>query len=149
MKTNQELRTAIDLTLAELENKSCSLYADIKISGEKEHKNRGLFLGSFSEEASKHRLNILEKENMSRFKLSVNINHRKGGRVFRQQCVYAVYNFEIKDMWTNKTITGDSGEAKGFAPTTEAAAQNAVIEAGSIIGKKVCSQTERYLQLMH
>ncbi len=149
LKTNQELKTAVNLTLAELENKSRSLYADIKIAGEREHENCALFVGSFSKEVSKYRLNISEKDNVSRFGLSVNINHRKGGRVFRQQCVYAVYNFEIKDMWANKTIAGDSGEAKGFAPTTDAAAQNAVTEAASIIGKKVGFQIEKYLQLAH
>jgi len=146
LKTNQELKTALNLTLFELENRSRSLYPDITISREKEHENKDLFLASLSKETSNYRLNVLKNENASRFKLSVNINHHKGGKVFRQQCVYAVYSFEIKDIWTNKTITGDSGEAKGFAPTTEAATQNAVIEAASIIGRKISYKIEKYLE---
>jgi len=146
LKTNQELTTAINLRLGRLENKSRSLYTDITIAGEKEHKNCGLFIGSFSKEASRHKLNIVEQESASRFKLSININHRKGGIVFGRQCVYAIYNFKIKDTWTNKTITGDSGEAKGFAPTIDDAAQNSVIEVASTVGIKISSKIEKYLQ---
>lgn len=146
LKTAQELKTAVNMALTELRSRSRSLFIEVLIEGKKNSKSQGAFYGTFSKEIASAGFNTSNNQKTARFSVMANINLRKGGVSFGQQCVYAAYNFEIKDNWSNKTIAGNSGEAKGFAKKALAAAQRAITETAENIGKEVGLKIQKYLQ---
>jgi len=143
IRNSHELKTEVELAMRRLNDRSRSLFLQVKIQSPD---RAAAFRGAFHQSIARQGLDLAGRKTDARFFVPVGVRLRRGGRVMGQQAVFALYHFEVQDLWLKRILTGNSREVSGFGRDFSAGADQAVIEAGTAIAREVGPMVNQNIQ---
>ncbi len=144
--TAADLLRAVEKDLRSLDELAHGVRVDFAPGDGGAKKVKSSFTSHLSSALSKTSL-ILRTDGDARFVLKLDYTTKRGsGKVMGQNVGHLAYSGNVKDTWSGASLSGTSGEVKGFGKSFDGAFGEAASEAAEKIAKTIAKQLNEALE---